>query len=321
MSLIWINAGLPEAERALLQAELAGREVVWAPPTPTVLEAGRSDQRLAAAAVVFGQPDPEALLRARQLRLVQLTSAGYARYDRDDLRAVLRGQGAALCNASSVYAEPVAEHAVAAMLGLLRRLPEALAEQAGARRWPHHALRAGSRRLAGETVLLLGYGAIARALITRLLPFRPRLIAHRRRRRGDEEVDIVEADGLRAALGAADHVVDLLPEGTLTRHFVDAGLLSAMKPGARFYNFGRGETVDQDALRAALLAGRLDAAWLDVTTPEPLPPEHPLWTTPRLYLSPHTGGGHIDEWARHTALFLDNLARLASGGSLRDRVA
>ena len=93
-----------------------------------------------------------------------------------------------------------------------------------------------------------------------------------------------------------------------------------MKPGAVFYNIGRGTTVDQDALGEALRSGRLRAAYLDVTDPEPLPPEHPLWTTPNCVITPHTAGGHDNEWTRLVQHFLANLRRHEAGQPLLDRV-
>lgn len=317
---IWINATLDEAARTRLETGLAGRDVIWATAPGTVLEPGAADPALAGASVAFGQPDPAGLLAAASLRLVQLSSAGWARYDRDDLRAVMNERGAALCSASSVFADPVAEHVVAMILALLRRLPDALDEQRGTHRWRYAELRAGSRLLAGETVLLLGYGSIAERIVARLRPFGAVLLGYRRTPRGDEGIPIVDRTGLGAALEGADHIVDLLPEGPATAHFVDAALLARCKPGARFYNVGRGGTVDQDALITALRSGQLDAAWLDVTTPEPLPASHPLWATPGLYVTPHSAGGHAGEQLRYVEHFLANLAALEAGQPLRDRV-
>jgi phosphoglycerate dehydrogenase-like enzyme len=93
-----------------------------------------------------------------------------------------------------------------------------------------------------------------------------------------------------------------------------------MKPGAVFYNIGRGTTVDQVALIAALKAGPLSAAYLDVTDPEPLPPNHPLWTAPNCWITPHTAGGHDDEFGRLAGHFLQNLGRFGRGETLADRV-
>jgi phosphoglycerate dehydrogenase-like enzyme len=115
-------------------------------------------------------------------------------------------------------------------------------------------------------------------------------------------------------------VVNLLPGNAGTDRFFTAARLLACKPGATFYNIGRGTTVDQEALRAALTAGRLAGAYLDVTDPEPLPPEHPLWATPGCFITPHTAGGHRDETERLVEHFLDNLLRYLQGQPLRDRV-
>jgi phosphoglycerate dehydrogenase-like enzyme len=320
VSTIYVNASLAPKERARLADALAGRDVFWAEPTRSVLHVGPPDEGLLRATIAFGQPDPAHLLEASALRLVQLTSAGWTRYDRDDLRAAMARNGTLMCNASSVFAVPVAEHGVAIMLALMRRLPEALDQQRGSHGWPHEALRLASRRLDGERVLFLGYGAIARAMVPRLLPFGVRMTGYRRRPRGDEEIPVVGDERLAAELAQADHVFDLLPDSATTRGLVDANLLARMKRGARLYNLGRGATVDQDALCAALREGRLDAAWLDVTAEEPLPPEHPLWTTPRLFVSPHTAGGHADEDARQVDLFLSNLAAFAIGRPLADRI-
>jgi phosphoglycerate dehydrogenase-like enzyme len=320
VSTIWINASLEDRHRARLAEALAGRDVVWGQTTKSVLHAGPPDEGLLRATVAFGQPDPAHLIDATRLRFVQLTSAGWTRYDRDDLRDALSRRGALLCNASSVFAEPVAEHAVAIMLALARRLPEALEHQRGDHAWPHQVLRLGSVRLRGQRVLFLGFGAIARSMVPRLLPFGVEMVGYRRHVRGSDDIRVVGDEGLSAALAEADHVFDLLPESDTTRGFVDATFLQRCKRGARFYNLGRGATVDEPALCAALQDGHLDAAWLDVTSREPLPTDDPLWTTPRLFLSPHTAGGHADEDARQVDLFLANLAAFAIGSPLRDRV-
>ena len=317
---IYVNAGLDETARARLALGLPDRPLRWASPVATMLVAGGADEALRDATIVFGQPDPMSLLGAKQLKLVQLSSAGWARYDRQDLRAAFARRGTALCSASSVFADPVADHALAMILSLLRRLPEAEDEQRGDRRWLFTELRAGSRLLSGETVLLLGYGAIAQKIAARLRPFGCKIVGYRRRPRGDEEIPVVDHAGLGAALAGADHVVDLLPEGAATHHFVDAAFLSQCKRGSRFYNLGRGDTVDQGPLIEALRSGRLDAAFLDVTTPEPLPPTDPLWTTPRLFLTPHTAGGHLGEQRRTVDHFLSNLAAFEAGRALADRV-
>ena len=114
-------------------------------------------------------------------------------------------------------------------------------------------------------------------------------------------------------------MIDLLPANEETTRLFDRRRFQAMKPGAVFYNIGRGTTVDQDALLDALRSGPLRAAYLDVTDPEPLPSDHPLWTTPNCVIT-HTAGGHSDEWNRLVEHFLANLRRHDAGQPLLDRV-
>jgi phosphoglycerate dehydrogenase-like enzyme len=144
--------------------------------------------------------------------------------------------------------------------------------------------------------------------------------AVRRRPAGDENVIVVTEDELAEALATADHIVNILPDNPATQRFVNAARLAATNPGAIFYNVGRGTTVDQDALLAALQSGHLGAAYLDVTEPEPLPPEHPLWSAPNCYITPHSAGGLRTEPQRLVQHFLDNLRRFDRGEPLEDRV-
>ena len=101
---------------------------------------------------------------------------------------------------------------------------------------------------------------------------------------------------------------------------MNAATFSRMKPGAIFYNIGRGGTVDQSALLSALDRGHVRYAYLDVTEPEPLPPEHPLWAHPNCFITPHTAGGSIDEFERLATHFLGNLRRFEDGQTLVNRV-
>ena len=115
-------------------------------------------------------------------------------------------------------------------------------------------------------------------------------------------------------------MIDILPSSSATDNFFTAARFSLMKPGAIFYNIGRGTTVDQDALIASLNSGKLAAAYLDVTVPEPLPPDHPLWKASNCFITPHSGGGHADEFDRVVDHFLGNLRLFQTGAPLRDRI-
>jgi phosphoglycerate dehydrogenase-like enzyme len=172
----------------------------------------------------------------------------------------------------------------------------------------------------GQTALILGYGAIARRLIELLTPLRMNLIAIRRTPSGKESLPTYGEDQIERLLPQADHVMNLLPGGASTANFMNAQRLSLMKQSAIFYNIGRGSTVDQDALLSALRENRLAATYLDVTAREPLPPEHPLWTTANCHITPHTAGGHDDEFERLMKHFLENVRRFSDKQDLLDRV-
>jgi phosphoglycerate dehydrogenase-like enzyme len=146
------------------------------------------------------------------------------------------------------------------------------------------------------------------------------VLALRRQSRSESTVRIISAENISSALAEADHVVNILPENDSTVGYVNARRLACFKPGARFYNVGRGTTVDQPALLEALKTGRLNAAYLDVTDPEPLPADNPLWTQPNCFITPHTAGGRHDQDEALVDHFLKNLAAFQAGTPLTDRI-
>jgi phosphoglycerate dehydrogenase-like enzyme len=306
----------------LLQEGTRGHELIFARnPAASVLDNPDPDPEFPTVDVAFGQPDPRAIEGADRLKWVQVSSSGITRYDNPHFRALMARRRIALCNSASVYAEACALHALSFLLAQVRALPLALKSRTanGTDSW--HALRAACPPLAGQTVLIVGYGAIGKRLAELLAPFQMKVIAYRRNRRGDEGVPVVGAGELERALATeADHIVNILPDSAETRLFFEVTRFSAMKPGAIFYNIGRGTTVDQDALVAALRSGRLGAAWLDVTDPEPLPDAHPLWAEPRCFITPHIAGGHTGEATTLVRHFLRNLDRFTQGEPLLDRV-
>jgi phosphoglycerate dehydrogenase-like enzyme len=321
MLTIWTNAKFGEADRALLadgakphrliySTQLSASNLVKAAPDPTLQEAD----------IAFGQPDPELALQCPRLRWVHLTTAGYTHYDGAAFRQAFGGRGSVLTNSSLVYNEPCAEHVLAYMLAHARQLMPSLDVQRTHRAWPTLETRAKTALLTGQSVVLLGFGAIGHRLAELLAPFGMQITAVRRRPAGDENARVITEDRLTEALASADHVVNILPDNPATVGYVNGARLSAMKRGAIFYNVGRGTTVDQNALLAALQSGQLGAAYLDVTDPEPLPPEHPLWTAPNCYITPHSAGGHATEPQRLVQHFLENLRRFEKGEALRDRV-
>jgi phosphoglycerate dehydrogenase-like enzyme len=274
---------------------------------------------MAEADIILGQPSTAGVLASEKLRWVQVSSAGYTRYDTPEFRNAAKERGLIVTNSSSVYDQACAEHAFAFLFAQARLLPQALATRCpnGSREW--WALRAGSRLLEGQSLLLVGYGAIGERLVELLAPFNMRVTAMRRAPRGDEGIPVVALDDLPAALAEADHVMNLLPDNAESRGFFDGERFAQMKRGAVFYNIGRGTTVDQLALNDALV-DHLSAAWLDVTDPEPLPDDHPLWQRDNCHITPHTAGGFKGETEALVDRFIENFERYLKGEALRNRV-
>jgi phosphoglycerate dehydrogenase-like enzyme len=316
---IWTNTLFPEAAQQRLLAGLGPHRLIVSQQRAGILSAAAVDPALAEAEIAFGQPDPDQLLQPSKLKWVHLTTAGYTRYDRADLRAALMSRKVKLTNSSSVFDEPCAEHVLGFMLAGARAFPGCFANQ-GRRGWDTDNLRRQSRLLRGERVLMVGFGAIARRLVELLAPLGMEARALRRTPTGSEPVPAREIGKLLEELPAADHVVDILPASESTRGIFGRREFAAMKRGAIFYNIGRGTTVDQPALVEALNSGHLGGAFLDVTDPEPLPKDDPLWSAANCLITPHTGGGSADEFSRVIDHFLANLRRYESGSPLRDEV-
>ncbi len=286
----------------------------------SVLAVAGRDPSFVGADVAFGQPDPEDCLSNPGLKWVEVSSAGYTRYDTPAFRDGMRARGATFTNASQAYADACAEHALAMMLSLARQLPASLQTQRSDRAWPYQERRDASRLLTGQTVVLLGFGAIGVRLSELLAPFRVKIYAVRRSIRSVPGVHVVSEESLTRVLAEADHVVNVLPENDETRMYVNARRISCFKPGARFYNVGRGATVDQEALIRGLESRRISAAYLDVMVPEPLPPDHPLWFAPNCYITPHTAGGRDNVNEALVRHFLDNLRAYEAGAPMTDRI-
>jgi phosphoglycerate dehydrogenase-like enzyme len=207
------------------------------------------------------------------------------------------------------------------MLAQARNLPRALGSRTanGTDEW--RGLRGSSSTLRGQTVLILGFGAIGRRLVELLRPLHMNVIAYRRKARGDEGVPVITQEQLPHTLASeADHIINILPDNAESQRFFDAARFAALKPGAVFYNIGRGATVDQDALLEALRSKRLKAAWLDVTEPEPLPDNHPLRAEPNCFITPHLAGGQADEAKLLIQHFLKNFDAYVRDEPLCDRV-
>ena len=243
-----------------------------------------------------------------RLRAVQLLTAGY-----DDVLSALP-DGVLLANAAGVHDASTAELAVGLSIAALRGIGDfARAQPQG--RW----LYSHRPALADKRVLVVGAGGVGSAIAARLAPFEVRLTRVAGHARDDEHGLVHAVAELAALLPEQDVVILAVPLTEATRHLVGAAFLAAMPDGALLVNVARGPVVDTEALLAELHAGRLRAA-LDVTDPEPLPADHPLWTAPNTLISPHVGGNTSAFVPRARALLRRQLTAFASGAELQHLV-
>ena len=318
---IWTNAKLPPDATEKLKSAVTPHRLVYASEMSSLnLNLCPPDPQLQDADIAFGQPDPNQISKSPKLQWVHLSSAGYTPYDRVDLRDDLKSKGTALTTSSGVYDEPCAQHAMAMMMAFARQLPKSLITQSTDRTWPAAERRRNSFLLNDQTAILFGYGEIATRLCELLAPFRMNLIGVRRCARGDESIQIINDSHLEEYLPMADHVINVLPLNPSSENYFDSRKLRLIKQGAYFYNIGRGATVDQLSLADSLESGALAGAYLDVMTPEPLPSDHPLWSAPNCYITPHTAGGFAGEMMGLVDHFLENLARFTTKRQLLNRV-
>jgi len=176
--------------------------------------------------------------------------------------------------------------------------------------------------ICGSTVGIVGAGSIGGAIASRMKAFGARVIGYRRKNAPSSGFDEIFTgpEGLLRMLAQSDYVIACLPHNKETERLIGPAAFAAMKQDAVFVNVGRGETVDQEALLAALRGGRLRGAGLDVTTPEPLPPDHPLWTLQNVFITPHNASSSPFIWPRITAVLHENIRRRLAGEPLLNRV-
>lgn len=254
----------------------------------------------------------EILSAAPKLKFVQSISAGTDQYD----RAAFQAKGVRLASAAGVNANAVAEHAMAMILSVERHIVSGRDNQAKAF-WRPMLSEIATREaeLTGRTMVIVGLGRIGSRLAHFAKAFDMRVIGVKRDPSiGGAGVDrIVATADLATVLPEADILVLACPLTPQTENLIDAKALAAMKPSALLVNVARGKVVDEDALTAALKAGRLRAAALDVTREEPLPASSPLWTMPNVLLTPHTAGETQAYEDNVIDILVENLDRLSRG--------
>lgn len=220
-------------------------------------------------------------------------------------------------NAAGVFDEPIAEWVIGAMLAFTTGLHRSIVDQQRGE-WTTGRT---TERLEGARLVIVGPGPIGRATATRALGLGMSIaLVGRQPRRHETFGDVLGVDQLHAALADADHVLDALPLTAQTRGLFDADAFAAMLPRARFYNVGRGGTVDEPALVEALRTGTIAGAALDVFATEPLPAESPLWAMPNVIVSPHISGDAEGWEGRVVSVFVGNLRRFAEGVPLENVV-
>jgi phosphoglycerate dehydrogenase-like enzyme len=275
-------------------------------------------ERAEAAAISWESPPIDAILDAAPaLAWIHQRGAGIDRIGTPRLRT----SGLLLTNGSGNHAPNIAEHVLGFMLAFARQLP-VLLEQQRARHWKPPAART-LFELSGQTLVVVGFGAIGSALARRARAFEMTVIGVRRSAGGasrDGADRVVAMTELDAVLAEADHVAIAAPLTEETRGLFSAARFDAMKPGAYLYNVGRGAIVDHDALLASLRSGRLAGAGLDVTEPEPLPADSPLWSESNAIITAHSSGLTPRSFERYQGLLLENLRRFAGGEPLLNLV-
>lgn len=254
--------------------------------------------------------------KATRLRWIQLTTAGYDGFTFHGVPG-----GVSVTNAGHSHSPMVAEHAIAMLAALTRRFH--LYAQPQSRHVFDRNIAQPLATLEDSTVAILGYGGIGRETARRAKAFGARVVAIARTARTDEFADeIVASADLHRVLATADSLIVTAALTAETSGMIDAAAFAAMKPGGLLVNIARGGIVDTAALVDALNTGHLAGAGLDVTDPEPPPPDHPLWNCPNLLVTPHVSGmGSPAVKRRIAGIVSANLDRFLAGAPLQHIVA
>ncbi len=302
---VLVTAPIPQAALETLNtAELALRHYVAGPAMPR-------DQLLAQAQGVAGiyclindRIDAAVLDAAGpSLRVVSTMSVGYDHVD----TAACAARGVAVGNTPGVLTETTADLALALLLATARRIPEGVAavREGAWGAWKGEWMT--GRDLFGSTVGIVGMGRIGQAVARRLTGFGCRLLYSGPSPKAEADALDAAFVSLETLLAESDFITLHCPLNAQTHHLINGATLAQMKPSAMLINTTRGGVVDQDALYDALRDGTIAAAGLDVTTPEPLPPDHPLLTLPNCVVLPHIGSATIATRTRMAQMAAQNL--------------
>lgn len=306
--------------RIVVRAESPARLAGFQQAAPGVEFVAAKDEAAALALIadadaLIGFCEPDLVAAGKQLRWIQLFTAGAGPCS--EIPEVRKG-GIVVTNMQRISGPEIAEHSLAMLLAFTRGLNTWLPRQREAR-WDQSAFPMKSLwELQGRTMLVVGLGGIGTELAERASGLGMRVIATRAS--AAEKPSFVnyvgKPDELLKLAGQADVVVNCTPLLPSTLNLFDAKFFAAMKPGGYFINVGRGKSVVQDDLVAALKSGQLAGAGLDVTEPEPLPADHPLWQLPNVIITPHVAATSDRVFARVFLLAQENTRRYVAGDRL-----
>jgi phosphoglycerate dehydrogenase-like enzyme len=265
------------------------------------------------ATVVSGfNMDQELIDRAEAMEQFACCFAGYGHLPLDAFEEA----GVAVTNASGVHGPNIAEYVIGALVAMARDFNRARRQQ-DERVWQAF----GSRELKDSTVTVVGLGAIGNAVVERLEPFGVDTIGVRYTpEKGGPTDEVLGFDEIHDALARTDALVLACPLTDETATLIDYDAFRTMNPNAHLVNIARGGIVDTDALVRALRSHHIEAAFLDVTDPEPLPSDHPLWTFDNVTITPHNAGHTPKYYDRLSDIVAENYRRLADGEELENRV-
>ena len=272
------------------------------------------------AAILKGDLDAR-FLAAPRLKWVHCDHAGLTRSARPEVFE----KGLVVTGSAGRSGPALAEHVMMFSLLLCSRYPD-FYEAQKRHEWRRTPDMAALRALTGRTMGIIGMGHTGRALAPRAKAFGMRVLGFRRRDHATPEgVDRMYCsdlgEGIEEILEQADILALVINLSDATHHMIGAPELARMKRSAVLVNLSRGAVIDQDALVSALEDGRIAGAGIDVTTPEPLPPEHPLWDTPNLLITPHFTPALPDRSERSLEMILENLRRYRAGEEMLNRIS
>ncbi|ADJ13928.1 D-2-hydroxyacid dehydrogenase [Halalkalicoccus jeotgali] len=258
--------------------------------------------------------DTDLLSRAENLELFAGVAAGYGHLPFETFEEM----DVTVTTASGIHAPNIAEQVLGYLLVMTRRLREGWRREQR-HEWRHYQ----TRELKGSTVTVVGLGSIGQAIVQRLSGFEVETIGMRytpEKGGPTDEVIGFETDAIHNALARTDHLIVASPLTETTRGLIDADALETLPPDATLTNIGRGPIVETDALINAIQKNQIGDVALDVTDPEPLPPDHVLWQFENVMITPHNAGHSPEHWPRLADIVAHNVRALDNGGDFENVV-